>query len=611
MHIVLFATEWSTGKGGINAFNMSFAIALAKVGGSGVRVTCAVQRPSTAEVRLAAAAGVRLVSVDAIGRGQGREAARDVLETLVQGDVHRDVDFWVGHDVSTGFAAVEAAEAFGGTAAVIHHMNYESYKNLPGGKGVSTMEKHLRQVELLSSPGVALFGVGPDLAESARRLGAADAWTIVPGFPEAFRRNSAGSAAVYAMVAGRFDRTSEPLKQSRLVAAGLGRAVAIAGGGTPALRRATLAVFGTSRATAIRAELEGLAFREAKRAVTVNPTTFTTASNDLIAQLARSNLAFMPSVREGFGLTGWEAIGCEVPLILGDQTGLYSFLDATLEGRADRYVHPIALTGLALDERDIVAVAERIVAVAGDIEHYRSIARELKAVLKDRLRGCTWNAAAERFIGDLRSVAAAARQPSAARHGHSLALPAGARLNAGWDTVNHRQRTAHLKLPREMNQGDTSRCFDVLPTLHFGATEIAIERQGVEVEVELRRALLHVTSEHGWTGEERLGDERHPSPGVKAKAGDVWELTDPAGGMLGTKILDGRTLCRVETPENLPAHARIEVTAAKRDIAYRFVAGRELEPTTRKVMKIFLDGALFKEESGHLVLSTSVLREVP
>jgi hypothetical protein len=121
------------------------------------------------------------------------------------------------------------------------------------------------------------------------------------------------------VVAGRFDST-EPLKQSRLVAAGLGRAVGRSGPGHRVLVQAELVIFGATEETIAQADLEPLAGQESGRAVALTPRGFN-VERRIMGHLARANLAAIPSVREGFGLIGREAIGCEVPLIVGADTG--------------------------------------------------------------------------------------------------------------------------------------------------------------------------------------------------------------------------------------------------------------------------------------------------
>lgn len=603
MHIVLFATEWGTAKGGVNSFNISFATAIAQVGAGSVNVTCAITGWTESACAKAEVSNVRLVGVSSV---TDDVAGREVIQALRTGASPAAVDYWVGHDVVTGHAAVAAAAAHGGRAVLIHHMHYESYKNLAGGQGEKAAAKHDSQISLFSSPGVLLFGVGTDLAASVRRLGAAKANEIIPGFPDGHTVNSAGHDDLFAIVAGRFDASSERLKQSQLAAASLGRAVWLADGKVAPLRRPTLSVFGATATTIRKANLEVLARRDSSRFVNVIPARFNT-SNQMTTYLSRANLALMPSVREGFGLVGWEAIGCDVPLILGEETGLNAYLNSALDGRAERWVKPVSLTGMPLDERDIAAMAGAILKVAEDLEFARIRAVELRRVLKGQLQGCTWGAAAQRFLEQLEAFAgcvppaSGSAPPPSSDEGRKPPEAMPPLKDFVVTSTNHRRRCADLRLGKEALQGSTPSRFDVLPSLRFGTMEYAID--DLNVAVGLRRALVHVSSDHGWIGEERLDEREGGPPGVAARAGDVWEITDPDGGVLNRKVLGDEALCRVETPPNHPLHAKVEVTASKSDVVCTFSTKRNLKRATEQVMRLFLERALFETESGHIVLS--------
>jgi hypothetical protein len=611
VQIVLVATQWGNAEGGINAFNKPFAKGLALVGRDNVDVICAVAAADEPAIKDALAAGVRLVEVGSAATDRGGRHGSQLAELLRRAGVEGDVDIWVGHDVLTGFAAAAAAAADGGRAALIHHMAYESYKNLWGGRGEYAAAQHDEQIGLFTAQNAILFGVGEYLQRSAARLGDADAHLIVPGFPDDFGRNSAGDHDLHAIVAGRFDAGTEPLKQSRLAAAGLGRAVRLAGDQWQPLFSPTLSVFGATAKTIASAELERLATAEAGRVVNVVPTGFD-ASLGVGRHLARANLAIMPSVREGFGLIGWEAIGCNVPLILGDQTGLHSFLNSVFDGHAGRWVGGVPLTGGDLDERDIMAMAEAIVDVARDLEHARNKAASLRLLLKDKLGGCTWAIAAQNFLHVCELLADGPSGTPRVQVGRSLsngtqsaATSAPSFFQAS--ATNHRRRCAELGLEHRVGQGSTHRRFDVLATLRFGVTELAID--DLDVSIGVRRALVHVTSDHGWLSGDRLGEGSNAPAGIVASAGGVWELTNPDGGVLKHKVLGDEVLCRVETPPNLPAHANVEVTVAKNDVICDFSPRRKLRRSTEKVMKIFLENALFQKGSGHVLLSSAELRE--
>ena len=613
VHIVLIATAWGTAKGGINAFNQPFAKALALVGRDRVQVTCAVAEADQAAVLAARSADVRLVAVGGAAEARDEGCARAIVDALSSEGIATKVDLWVGHDVITGFAAASAGADHGGRVALIHHMDFESYKNIGFGRGEEAARRSGEQIDLFSTPGATLFGVGNDLRDSAARLGQQDAHRLIPGFPDGFVRNSAGHRMLHSIVAGRFDASGERIKQSRLTAAAVGRAVSRAGGSPRSpLARATLSVFGAEPSTIRSAELELLANRDSSILVNVVPTIFD-SSTGVMRNLARSNLAFMPSVREGFGLIGWEAIGCEVPLILGAQTGLHSLLDEVLDGRPERWVTPLQFTGRELDETDLETLAEAIVATTTDLEMARATAAKLREILKDKLGGCTWPGAAHQFLEGCGSPRGASASRAAAV-GHHTAGPERTQAGEVADaarfhvtSTDHRDRCAELELDERGGQGSDFGRFDVLATLRFGRTNYVVD--GMELSVGIRRAQVHVSTEHGALVGQRLGEGSEAVPGISCQAGGIWELENPAGGVLTQRVLGDEVLCRISTPPNLPAHARVDVMAAPSDIECTVQGTERLETATERVMKLFLEKAVFEEQSGYLVLSTAEMRE--
>lgn len=605
MLICLIATRWGSAEGGINAFNHAFAKGLAVVGGDTNKVVCAVEDASEAEVAAARNEDVLLLAVGSAATGRDDVCGRRIIEELRAIGIDARVDLWVGHDVKTGFAAVAASKSFSGRTALIHHMAYESYRNLWGGRGDDTATRHGEQIDLFSSPGAILFGVGDDLRASAERLGGAVAHRIVPGFPEGFDQNFAGNDDLRVVVAGRFDSSSEPLKQSRLTAAALGRAVRLAPEIRP-LSRPTLSIFGATKEAIRAAELEQLASKEAGKAVNVVPALFD-GTRGVGRHLVRANLLIMPSVREGFGLIGWEAIGCSVPLILGNQTGLNSMLEQALDQHADRWVHPLDLTGRDLDERDIAATSAAVIKVARDLEFARQKAVDLRSLLKDCLGGCTWPSAAQDFLQVCTEPTSPARSVQTGRQERAARTQTVSRTQFHATATNYRELCAELELDGGVGQGNTDQRFDVLATLRFGETELEVD--GVDVSIGVHRALVRVTSDHGRLTGERLGEGSSAPAGIVANAGGMWELTPITGSILKHKVLGDEVLCRIETPPNLPAHVKVEVTAARRDIVCDFQSGEPLTRATEAVMKIFLENAMFEKASGRMLLSFAELRE--
>lgn len=76
------------------------------------------------------------------------------------------------------------------------------------------------------------------------------------------------------------------------------------------------------------------------------------------------------------------------------------------------------------------------------------------------------------------------------------------------------------------------------------------------------------------------------------------------------KALGDEVLCRVENPANVIAGVTLELTAARSDIGCIFKSlpgAHDLEKSTAKVMKLFLQKSIVKEQSGHVVVSEAKL----
>ncbi|MDR7225255.1 hypothetical protein [Aminobacter aminovorans] len=603
MHIVLIATAWGPDLGGINAFNQAFAAGLAVVGAGSVKVSCAVTNWTVETSRKAGSAGVLLIPIAGDEETRPlRHCGVEVLDYLAAQNLPTEVDVWVGHDVISGEAAVEAAMTCG-RAALIHHMDYFDYQNLKGGLGEKAAKSHKAQSELFARESAILFGVGSELADSAVRLSTRDtrACVLVPGFPTSFRKNTSPNASLRGIAAGRFDLAAEHLKQSRLAAAGFGLAVKQAADRMPAFDNASISFIGVERARLEEGELESIVCDQAGKMVNVVPSGFELDPEALVTQLSQSNLAIMPSYREGFGLAGWEAIGCEVPLVLGRETGLFKFIEAQLGGVGTGCVFGVTLTGGDRNETDVARVATAIGEIARDLPRARSNARRLKNQLI-AAAGCTWANTAEQFLAHLTEVGIG-RFQLAQQRDEPAALSSTSFASTHWD---HFPMCAELGI--SAGQGSTLERFDLLTELRFGTAHLLVGK--LEVEVFMRRAYLQVIPAGGKIVGERLGDPPNEVKGIEPRAGGLWVISAPAEGMMTHKALGDEVLCRIENPVNINAGATLELTTARSDIGciFKTVPGKlDIQRSTSKVMQLFLQKSIVKEQSGHIVLSEANL----
>ncbi len=606
MLIVLIATEWGPAEGGINAFNQSLAIGLAKVGAPSVKIVCAITGWSHDAKLNAEKDGVMLLPIKGGQDGRPIEpCGGEIVALLKDHGVHEPVDLWVGHDVITGGAAVSAAEHCG-RVALIHHMDYHDYQNLVPGNGDRTSGNHKLQTKIFSTNGALLFGVGSELAETASRLSLSDrkAGVLVPGFPSSFSKNISGDGTVRAFASGRFEISSEPLKQSRLAAAAFGLAVKNSNDLIDALRAASLSILGVEEVRIKVGELEELAIREAGRHVNIVPGGFDNDPTAVVDQLVQSNLAIMPSYREGFGLAGWEAIGCEVPLILGRETGLFKFIEKTLGGAGTGCLAGVDLKGGDLNADDKKNVAEAIIKIAKNLAQAKADAVALKRQLI-AVHGCTWASTADQFYAHLKAENYVFVHSSTV-HSDGPERPTD-RDAFKYSHANHFIECAELQVTT--GQGGQPSDFEIIAELRFGTTPI--QAHNVSVDVFLKRARLQVVPREGRICGNRLGDPPNLLNGIESRAGGVWAIEDPLGSdALHGKVLGDETLCRIQAPANTPSGATLELTAARQDIGCVFkspLGNKSPNKATEKVMQIFLQNCIVKEKSGYIVLSEATI----
>ena len=529
------------------------------------------------------------------GEGADRPAddCGDAIIEMLRMRARPDVSHWLGHDLITGPAAEAAARRYGGKTIIIHHMDYIAYQNLGGGRGSQTVDNQRRQIALFEAADFA-FGVGARLAKNARYLGAKHAQTIVPGFPEIMIPSDRKSDSLRAIIAGRFDEKSEPVKQVDLVVNAFGRAIREAGTLVPSLSAPSLTLLGVEAERA--AKMERAATSKAGRSVNLVPASFNTDPKAFATHCSRANLAIMASRHEGFGLVGWEAIGTGTPLILGDDTGLTEQLRETLPTTCDSLVTIVAM---GQGYEDVEAnLAKEIINVSGNIPLALQKAKELRQALVNEL-GCTWDEAARRVLDALRLPV---ELPRLAAHSR----PALREAVFDCRPTDHFPDCVELAL--SAGQGATQRSIELIAELRFGKAELDLG--GIAAEIALRAARLRVVTESGRLEGARLGDDSRPAVGMEARAGGVWAFAAEKGERLPNKALGNEALCRIEAPLGTRLSASVEVTGAKRDLECKiYRSGKRPSPTKARIMELFLKNAIFKEDSGHILFSVAFIEE--
>lgn len=409
--IVLITNAWGPKHGGINSFNTDFAKALSSVLAPPTRVTCVVLDATPEEVEDAAKNDVKLLSLGIKGAERVDESrALNVLDA-VQRDATDEVIWWIGHDVISGGAAVALPKKAGqGRSALIHHMNYVAYTAYKQGKAVIAKKKEEEQRALFRQAD-QVFAVGPLLRDSLSDLleGSRQVRMIVPGLAEIVPvpLGKTFSGITY----GRLDPENDRIKQGRLAIAGFAAACrkAEANPREPkALRdKPLLQVIGISPASDEEKQLRALAKEKAGQVMKLLALPYEEDRTHLFDELKRSSMAMMLSWHEGFGLTGWEAIAAEVPLIVSKDSGLYKLIDEELGAPGIACLMPVSVRGglgdLAdgteenFDPADEETVSQAILNLAHDLERRKGYAKTLRTLLLEKSTGYTWANCARSF----------------------------------------------------------------------------------------------------------------------------------------------------------------------------------------------------------------------
>ena len=394
--LIFLATGWGAKYGGLNAFNQDLCIALSELLAGRYEVLCAALQASQEEIE--SEQRVRLISLNSGSDTFDSDSVRTLMALL--GPAHRDVVWWIGHDVITGPSAIEAHElSQSGKTAIVHHMDYEAYESYKDKDGALTRSKIERQREILSKADL-VFGVGPKLAKSGREKISSKTQSevveLIPGLanieglpmPETFR----------AITFGRLEPATDRIKQTRLTVA------AFAAARGPKLDHlgpdSSLTVIGlsASESDSERKELLRLAEESSHKAIQIHGWPYMHDRDSLFDNLRRQSVCMMLSLHEGFGLAGWEAVAAEVPLIISKNSGLYETIDKILGGMGTGCVTEVEIRGSmtadSYQPSDVETVAEALIGIKHRGEKAKSNARILKRFLK---KFCTWRATAATF----------------------------------------------------------------------------------------------------------------------------------------------------------------------------------------------------------------------
>jgi glycosyltransferase involved in cell wall biosynthesis/tetratricopeptide (TPR) repeat protein len=430
--LIAFATEWGSKHGGINSFNTDFLKQFGAAYHHGVQIICVVTQHTREAEEEAVKAHVRLIALPYVPQSRTFDSAIGSLsiDLLDKARVTFDPEhtIWLGHDLITGEAAIAAAKVRCGRSAVIHHMSYRDYESYAE-DSKSALEKTEKQTEILKHADLVL-AIGPLLRDAAsdRTEGSKPIHMLIPGLSEINTRET--PRTFVAFLSGRLTPDAARIKQSHLGIAAFATAEAKAHteGGPEALkRRPTLLLRGVdfenriseaSLSTVQNPETDLKDFTEyyGKGVINLQALPYTESRAQLYAELSGASVALMPSWHEGFGLVAWEAIAAGVPLIVGENTGVYRLLEDELFGAQKGFLYPLDVRGQSqfpyFRPEDLEATVTAISSVALNPANARNRASMLRNMLLEKY---TWTrcceSAAEAFGWQLQKGSVPDRTP--------------------------------------------------------------------------------------------------------------------------------------------------------------------------------------------------------
>ena len=257
-----------------------------------------------------------------------------------------------------------------------------------------------------------LFANGPYLQKAlARFVNPRPVTRLVPGFPDI--KSQTINDEIRAITFGRLDQQNDNIKQGLLAVAGFAGAVkdleesSIA---TPSLKYMDkqIVVFGVNEpGGSDEARFRETAKGRAGKVINIIPMPFEDNRDEIFSALGEANIALMASWHEGFGLTGWESIAAEVPLILSKKSGLWLLIKEQFkcERIAEAYVRLVNIRGQegeadSFTKNDEESIKDAVLGIATNLEDGLLLARELKEILQNKLV-CTWEETAKQFLSGL------------------------------------------------------------------------------------------------------------------------------------------------------------------------------------------------------------------
>lgn len=383
--IIFLADAWGAKYGGINTFNKDLCVAMGYVLPKDIKVVCLILGTIDEDSFYdALQQNVYLISYNKKNTELISKDYKQIKERIEEKIGLHKLTICIGHDIFTGENAIKLSNELCCKSGLIVHTDYPVIEGLKENT-VNGISKEIYQRSLIENADY-VFAVGPRLCERALEVRQNCVFEIIPGLNEMGANLTKNHRTI--MTFGRFDGSISPVKQSNLACAAFGRAIAMVNN----CRDYVLQIFGVDNSNT---EANDIANRFAKKKVSIILKPYTENRDELFKAL-QNNCAFMMlSLSEGFGLSAWEAIAAEIPIIITKNSGVYDFLYRELGYLINGLCLPVDISGVydinnpensRIKNDDIEVVAQKLQEVLLEPDKLRDSAR----MLKDRLKKYTW-----------------------------------------------------------------------------------------------------------------------------------------------------------------------------------------------------------------------------
>lgn len=399
-NVIFIADGWGSKYGGINSFNYDLCLNLpSSLDEKENKVICITTGETITDKDNEYAEKNKLILINV-----AKEDFRtDIFLKRISKFLVGDQIWWIGHDIKTGFLAIDCAQKTKSKCAIIHHMNYDAYYTYAVNNAQKTTEKHNEQIELFKKADI-IFSVGPKLTKSAndilRKIGKSpNSIQLIPGIADIEPINET-MEQFSAITFGRIDvKQKDIIKQSKLALAAFAAACKQDHSFISGDTSISLVGLEDNEIEDDNFKLREWAMNYSERMINVKAYPFTENRIDLFNILRSSSVCMMLSIHEGFGLVGWEAISAGVPLIVSENSGLYEFLKKESLGLE---VYKIDIKGDIYQKsvsKDISNVSLALREIKEAQEAYKHRAVELRNELIKK--GYTWSNTALTLINGL------------------------------------------------------------------------------------------------------------------------------------------------------------------------------------------------------------------